>query len=234
MSPLQFFVGVYFLQELNMGVYTIRQVLQMTQKFYPSRMQNRLGEQSRLKHFEFYKIVNHRQYALEDQIATDPSDQVSYRIVASIKPQYEIAVINGIKRVVGRHIPDSYKIIFETDKLSLDTQNWKIRLGSGCRYVSKPPLNQLVSYPKAGVRNKVFKNKNDWNALVLGINADFVFRCAYTYYEHGHLYGNVDESYLKNPPIRLNGNHIMFFPKHIVNFFELLLYRGILKEDVSR
>ena len=212
-----------------MGTYSIQQVLQYTHRYYADRIQNRAKEQSRLSHFEFYKIINHRRYAVDDAVQPQLGEKVLYRIIATVKPRYEVVIINGVRRVVGRHIPDAYKIVFETDELSLTTKNWKIRLGSGAAYVKNPPLNQLVSYPKAGIRNKIFKNKNDWNALVLGINADFAFRCAYVYNEYGHLLGNFNEGYLKTPPISLNSNHIMFFPKHIVNFFELLLYRGVIK-----
>ena len=78
-----------------MGTYSIQQVLQYTHRYYADRIQNRAKEQSRLSHFEFYKIINHRRYAVDDAVQPQLGEKVLYRIIATVKPRYEVVTING-------------------------------------------------------------------------------------------------------------------------------------------
>lgn len=228
------------------GTFTLRQVLLLTHRHFPQRFRTRVGEELRIVHLEITK-VHHREYATLASIRAGktPESRDYYRIVTYLEPKYKVRKINGSTRVFGRKVTKSYQIILEIDRLSVDTKHWRIRLGTGKIWrkvngdrfmaITKKeralnPNTAQLSKTKA-LKSNSFLNEGDWNALALGLNADFIFRCSYIYKKYGHLYGTTQGLPDRLPPNKTNPKGIMFFPKHILNFLDLLTQMKILGSD---
>lgn len=228
------------------GTFTIRQILMVTNALYPNRYALRVPEKERMARMvvqEFTKFVWPRGPQTPGQ-PVHAVPQKYWRITTFLKPRYKKIRMNGNLRLLGRHIQNSYQIIFETDELSIDSRHWKIRLGSD-REWQRAPQHALASLPpherennvdlqewlrtRSG-RQKLFLNSSDWNSMVLGINPDFLFRCSYVYKRYGHLHGVTRGLANIAAPVKTNPEMIMFFPKHILNFFETLMQMGVLKQ----
>lgn len=229
------------------GTFTIKEVFILTHQHYRGRMDNRQQDIPRIHKIEMYKVYEHGKVPMDPSSVTHETEPgVKYEFIAYLRSTPVKKQINGNTRLLGRQIVDSYKITFETDQLNINTRRWKIRLGTN-KIWRKPPKNQVLSIDhktranlgKDGVdalhdskhsRGKMLENKDDWNSMIQGINADFYFRCMYTFYVYGHLYGSLPQVLMPLKPHDMNEKLIMFFPKHIINFFELLLRNGILQD----
>lgn len=188
-----------------MGKYSIREVLLFTWKFFPTRFQN-------LRRDVLKKIVfTHR--VLYD---LDKNKKVGdvYRVTTYSYPQYYPYRRSGQRR--QRRVQHHYDIFLEMDRLSVDTKNWKIRVGSHRKWVKNPPPSMIRSAtnPKA-----LYLDVGDYNAMVLGINGDFYFRQATAFYLAGHLYGRL---------WTVGENRTPFFGKHDLRLLEELIRRKFL------
>jgi hypothetical protein len=226
------------------GTFTIRQVLQFTNIMFPDRYSRRIPEKERLTGIHISEVTRYEwpeKQSLTPGVRVEAVPKKYYRIVSTLRPRHKVLQIGGNLRLLGKNIQSSYEIIFETDELSLDTKHWKIRLGSG-RLWQDAPTHALASIPKiarernVGIqewlrtrspRAALFMNKSDWNSLVLGINADFLFRCSFVYKKFGHLFGYTQGPANFRPPVKTNPFGVLFFPKHIINFFEVLMEMGV-------
>lgn len=231
------------------GTFTIRQVLLLTHEFFPQRFRARNPDKFRIAHLEVSK-VNHREYPSFEAMRKGERPVVKeyYRIITYLEPKYKRRKIRGTSRIFGRKVTKSYQIILEIDRLSIDTKHWQIRLGTGRvwqkmngeRFMAitrrerrlHPNVQRLLKVK--ALKANAFLNEGDWNALALGINADFIFRCSFVYKKYGHLYGITQGLPDYRPPVKTNPKGIMFFPKHILNFLELLAEMKILISEQKR
>jgi hypothetical protein len=235
-----------------MGDYTIQQVLELTDKYFPTRYDYRDRDVLRRVIIKRRKEIN----------AKDPSQPQHYFQIETFSyPQYgEYLTMTGRRgrpRRYQRTVRHQYDNILTVQELSLQTNVWKYRLGSQKKWRKQPPqkqIKQLYSRTKeqykrkarrrAGEgatqqeinrqykriverhkRNAPYLSVGDYNSQELGINADFIFRDAWALRTHGHLYGNM--AVLK--PSSLNPKSIPYFPKHGLRLIEVLLNRGILQ-----
>lgn len=191
-----------------MGQYTIRQVLYFTNRFFASRF-------SYMRRDVLKKIyIRNRKYFDSKGRVTK---ETFYATTMSY-PQY-YPYQRGVKR--QRKIRHEYDIILLLDQLSVDTTEWKLRVGSNYKWVYKvsPKLLRSKKNPYG-----IYLNVGDYNARQLRINGDFYFRQATPLKKYGHLYGPLRESFTKN--------EIPFFGKHDLRFLSVLVKKGILKAGV--
>ena len=226
------------------GSYTLRQLLNLTKQH--EQFRNRFDNRDR----DVIKRITIKEVR-ELSYSKPGAPTIKYVIETYSYPQYPpysglIDVRRG--RQTQRRIRHEYDTVLELDRLSIDTIHWKMRLGSGRKWVRRPPQSQVKQiyretmrkwrrqFKGKKLREKIQKHKKsakyldvgDYNSQVLGINGDFTFRCAWAYYVHGHLFGR---QYYGNIPSRITNPHaVMFATKHTINILEVLMRRGILKE----
>lgn len=217
------------------GTVTLQQAIENTDKFFPTRWDTK--KRDVIKRIRIRTIA----YLSPDRPG---QPQVAYHIISQSWPQYKPYYTGKNKRgkpiKYQRSVKHQYNIILEMDKLSLSTTQWKLTLGTMKKWVKKPP-QASVKQIYAETRKKWSKKQiethkkkrglyldiGDYNSRKLGINADFIFRCAYAYWKNGHLYGR---NYYGNvPAIRTNPNSIVFLPKHVLNMVEQLMHAGLMK-----
>jgi hypothetical protein len=127
------------------------------------------------------------------------------------------------------------------DKLSLQTKNWKARLGSGKRWNPAPPQSQIHSIYRENLshwsaerkrqhraKQGLYLDIGDWNSRVNGLNGDWIFRCSYVYHKFGHHYGRNYFGFI--PAHQTNPDNILFLPKHLLRVVEVLMNKGILSK----
>lgn len=231
------------------GSFTIREVLEMTRKYYSTRYDNKDRDKVR-----FIKVRSIKYFSkLRPSLPV-----VRYEVVSRSYPSYGpyLKDKRGRKRRSQRSVSHFYDstFVFGEEGLSLDTYKWKASCGS-MRKWKKAPQNQIGTIrkktletwkrmadrrfktkkeAKAWVDKKIKQHKKraryvddgDYNAQELGINGDFIFRCAYAYNKHNHLDGR---NYFGNKPSKLNKRDIVFFTKHQIILIEQMLKQGLLK-----
>jgi hypothetical protein len=92
---------------------------------------------------------------------------------------------------------------------------------------------KLVDRHKRGAR---YLDVGDYNAQRNGINGDWYWRAAWSYYVHGHLYGPTSSEretdsqgnikFVKKPSPVTNPQEIAFAPKHMIALIDYLLQKG--------
>lgn len=214
------------------GTVTLRQALQNTRAYVPNRFDYR--DRDVIKRITIQKVT---------QLSPDRPDQpiVRYEIRTYSYPQYKPYInVKGKKARKQRTIRHEYDTVLTMDRLSIDTKGWKMRVGSGKDWEEKPPQKHIKQIYKENRKrwNKRRKEQHkkkapyldvgDYNSRVKGLNGDFVFRLAYTYWKAGHYWGNPRKG---KKPSSLNPGNIVFLPKHAIHFIEMLMIRGILKRD---
>lgn len=220
------------------GTYTIAEVLKMTSQSKRFKNRFKYRKRDRIQSIQVKTIA----YLQPDRRGA-PS--VRYEVRSQSKPRYKPYLYKSKSgRWRRRNITHEYDIVFNADRLSINTRNWSIRLGSGKKWNKSPPQNQVKSVYRENrrrwSREQIAKHKRrknlyldvgDWNSRVKGINGDWLFRFAYVYKANGHLFGR-DYNNLY-PPVDKNTNPNMIFalPKHLINFFEVLMIEGVLKDD---
>lgn len=186
---------------------------------------------------------------------------VRYEATTYSYPQYKPYYTGKDKR--GRTVKyqrttkHQYDITFTCDRLSLNTTEWKMVVGSVRQWRKSFPQNMLkqVSHKtRAKWKKKLakkYKGKElqekyrkqiedhkkkapyldvgDANAQMLGINGDFIFTCSFVWHENGHHYGRNYYGWVA--PVQKNPKKIMFFPKHAIQFIELLMNKGVLQNN---
>jgi len=213
------------------GEFTIRQVLNFTYEQFRNRFEYR--KRDVVKRIIVKKI---RKYEADRNFAPT----ILFEIESKSWPQYKPYINQkqtGSKK--QRKVHHEYDVVFQFDRLSVDTTAWKSRLGSGKKWVARPPQGMIKSIYKENQRwskqlkashrkSAPYLDAGDYNSRMKGINADFHFRCSYAYHFHNHLYGR-DLGAYNVPPKKLNTQLIVFFTKHQLNVLETLMERGILK-----
>jgi len=224
-----------------MGDYTLKQVIGFTYMYFKSRFAYK--ERDVVKNITIKQV---KQINIKD-----PSrPQIKYVIESKSYPQYGKYKPKTKGAKTQKNIAHYYDVVLEMDEMSLSTTNWVLRVGSGKKWQKKPSQNLVKTlYPETKKRLKklatVKKNttykqlvekhkKNakyidvgDYNSQVLGLNGDWIFRCDYPYYFHGHRFGR---NYYGNIPTKeTNPKMIVFLPKHALNIVEILMKKGILK-----
>lgn len=213
------------------GTHTIREVLNLTRQYVPNRFSYRSRDV--IKRISIRKVTQ-----LHPDRPGAPS--VKYRIITYSYPQYgkfKNIKTKGAKK--QRTIRHQYDTIMEMDRLSIDTRHWKMRVGSGKDWESKPPqkfIKQIYQETrKKWNKKRIERHKKsakyldvgDYNAA-RGLNGDFVFRCMHAYYRAGHLFGDPRKG---RQPSSLNRNDVVFFTKHQIHIVETLMASGVLKKD---
>jgi len=211
------------------GRYSLLDAIRMTYQYFENRFDYR--DRDVIK-----RIVIKEIKTLHPDRPKEPT--VRYKIETRSYPQYAPYLKKGQR--LQRKVHHEYDTIIEMDKLSLQTKNWKARLGSGKKWDNHPPQSILHSIYKENLatwdKNRIKEHRakkhpylsvGDYNAKVLGINGDFIFKFAYTYHLFGHFYGR---SYYGWEPARItNPNNLLGLPKHLLRILELLMSKGILK-----
>ena len=215
------------------GDFTIREVLNFTHQKFRSRF---LYEKRDVLH----RITIKRVRTLSPDRPGEPV--VTYEVVSKSYPQYKPYFTKkdkrGRVRRFQRSVSHEYETIFQLDQLSIDTPHWRTRTGSGKKWETHPPQQQIKSIyrenakkltddQKAGIKKTAkYLNVGDWNARVRGIMADFRFRQSYALQVHGHLFGRDEARYWPAP--KTNPQSIPFFNKHQIRVLRVLMQNGIL------
>ncbi len=224
--------------------FTIAQVLNFTKQKFPSRFKN-----AKRDHVKMIKVKKIQYYAKD----RPNLPVVQYEIVSSSQPQYK-PYASGAKDKRGRrrfrqhsvtHHYDT-KILFGNEGMTLSTKKWQMVVGSMRRIPDKIPQDKIGSIfretskrwkkkysveeykkkVKSHKRRAKYIDKGDFISQELGINQDFLYRQAYAYHVHNHLYGR---NYFGNIPAKkTNPQNIMFFNKHQIAIIKILLAKGIL------
>ncbi len=219
--------------------HTIKQILLVTQQYAPNRYIYR--KRDVVKKILIKEVREIDRHDLEGE----PRKRTKYVIESKSFPQYYPYFTQkdsrGRSRRYQRTTSHHYDINLEMDRLSINTYYWSGRLGSGKIWNTSPPQSQIKAiYPankkRWSTQRKIAHKKKakyldigDWNSKVQGINADFIFRQSFARYISGHLWGR---NYYGNQPASIkNPQSIVFFTKHEINLIEMLLQKGILKDD---
>lgn len=148
-------------------------------------------------------------------------------------------------RAYQRTVSHEYETIlqFGTEGITLNTKQWKMRVGSGRKWLDrKPPQSQLASIYRENLntwsKEKIRRHRSkkypylsvgDFLSKKYGINMDFSIRLAYVYRKHGHLYGYCFGS--DQPPVERNPRQEFFLPKHAIRIIDALGRQGILEKE---
>jgi len=228
-------------------VYTIKEVMLLTNKYFPTRIHTKNRDVLKRITIKEQKVINRKD-------KTRP--QIKFVVETYSYPQYA-PYIKGKRGEKQRKYRHQYDSTLELDRLSLNTEHWVYRLGSGQTWITPSQNNVKQIYKETRIRlkkkadrkGKTNKEKTqlyqkeidkirkrakylsvgDYNAQVRGVNADFYFRDAWALSVHNHLFGR-QYSGLKPSP-KTNPNNIPFFPKHGIALIEKLIESGVLKND---
>lgn len=239
-----------------MGDFTIKEVLEITNRFYKNRF--KYMKKDVIKRITIKEVINVERHDKPGQ----PSSYKKYVIESTSYPQYSPYYTKtdrrGRQRSYQRSVKHEYDVVLELDRLSINTENWTSRVGSGRVWEEEPPQGNIKQLYKSTKRRfkrkadrlgKTKKEKNqeykkivekhkkrakyldigDYNSRVKKINGDWIFRCDYAYSVHGHRFGR---NYYGNVPAKItNPNNIVFFTKHQLSVINQLMQKGILKDD---
>ncbi len=226
-----------------MGDFTIKQVLQFTKQ--SNTYNNR---------FEYAKRDKVKTLRIKEIKTLDPNRpgriKTKYLIESRSKPnyypyRYRSKKKDGSKgRYRRRNIEHQYDIVLEVDRLSINSINWRLRVGS-LKKVRKPPQREIKQiytetkekwikrYGEKETKERIAKhkrkkrlylNEGDWLARKLGIFLDGYYRQYVPLYIHDHLYGR-----LYNTEIPKKAE--IFFDKHTIAMIDVLLRANILKDN---
>ena len=213
------------------GKFSLLDVLRITKQEYNNRFD--FKERDVLK-----QVIIKQIKTLNPDRPKEPT--IRYTVETRSYPNYPPYLKKG--KIVQRRIRHEYEIIMELDKLSLKTKTWKVRLGSGKKWIEKPSQSMIHSIYRENLshwskeriashraKRGLYENVGDYNARVLGINGDWCFRCSYVFHHFGHHFGRNYWGF--TPAHIMNPDNIPFFPKHILRLIEFLMGRGILTKD---
>lgn len=228
------------------GVFSIKDVLVFTRQFFGSRFT--YAKRDVVKRLTIKQVKRFKSRGLA-------TPTVFYRIESKSWPNYKPYIREGKK--FQRRVHHEYDVILEMDRLSINTTAWKIKVGSGRKIIKPVQRNVKTVYKetrkkwekqslkkgetkkaqKEWLREKIEKHKKsakylspgDWQAQTLGINLDQAYTFNFVYKKFGHLYGFNYGSDISAP--KKNPHNVMGFSKHAINIIELLMRKGILKND---
>ena len=195
----------------NPSGWTLKKLIQNTYR----HMENRFDYKDRdvLKGIRIKKVY---QYNLSKNVKRTTYIIESYSY-PQYYPYYTKKDSRGRERTYQRTYKHQYDVTISLDRLSINAPV-KLRLGS----------NAMWDFTPRGRSKKINGRVQEGTNVKRGINGDFFFRCSYLYKQHGILYG---ENKANGAPVKANPKMIVFLPKHILNVVEVLMNRGILKDD---
>ena len=234
------------------GTFTLQDVLRFTSSMFKNRFKYR--DRDVLKSI---RIIQVKRY--NPSKVGEPT--ILYRILTFSYPQYKPYYKGVDKRgreiKFQRTIKHEYDCILEMDELSLTTSNWKGRIGSGKKWIDKPPQKQIGTiykktkdkWKKQAERNNKLKTKKakiEWIKEKINEHkrkARYIdvgdwnsrvqgingdFRFRCAYV--WKRYGHLyGYQHGSNLPANIrNPKNIMFFPKHFLRLIEILMNKGII------
>lgn len=232
-----------------MGDFSLRQVFRFTSEEFPTRFRNK--NRDVIKRIVIKDVTEVERHDLPGEQRKFKKYIIESKSYPQYPPYFTGRDSRGREVQYQRRISHEYDVILEMDEMSLSTRNWRLRVGSGKKWRTQPPQNQIKTlYPstRRRLRRKAERSDNpreeykrlverhrqrapyldvgDYNSQVNGINGDWIFRCDYAYYKHNHRYGR---NYYGNvPATETNPRDIVFLPKHAINVIEQLMQRGII------
>lgn len=239
------------------GKFTLKECLQLT--YESKQFNNRFDFKDRdtLKSIIIKKVNNLKFDRPKEPTVTYIIESSSY---PTYRPYYTVRDKRGKLRKYQRTTKHTYEVVLNMDRLTLNTKCWRARVGSNAVWEKNPPKHLIKSisseerkkiYSRVESNNKgktkkyiqekymeeiskrqksgLYLDTGDYNASVKKINGDFYWRLMYTYQVNGHLYGINSTNGL--PSYKSNPNQICFVPKHLIRVIEILLKRGILKDN---
>ena len=238
------------------GNFSLKDVLQLT---FQSEFKNRYEYKERdvLKSISIQSIKTLKPDRPNEPTVTYRIISSSY---PQYYPYFTKTDSRGRHHTYQRKFKHEYEVVLSMDRLSINTKAWKIRLGSLAKWEENPPANMLKSVSLADrdsikknlerkykdktksfineeYKKEIEKRKNqgkylnvgDYNIEVKKINPDFYFRCMVVYDRNNHLYNKDTTNHAL--PVVTNPSNIMFFPKHVINLLDVLMKKGILKDN---
>lgn len=236
-----------------MGDYSLQKVLEFTQKFYKNRYDYRdrdvlkrvtikerkeinLRDPSRPQHRFQIETYSYPQYGNYIKMTGRSGRERQYQ--RTVRHQYDQVLtvkelslstttwqyrIGSQKKWVKKPPQKKIKSLYKETKERFKRKA-KRRAGNNAtqREINKE-YKKIVDRHK---RNAKYLDQGDFNAQEMGIMADFIYRAAYAFKVHGHLYGRM----AVDKPSSLNKNNIPFFNKHALRLIKELMRRGILSE----
>lgn len=223
-----------------LGTYTIKEALIMTKQHPTYRNRFEYEERDRVKLVSIRKI---HYFQSQDRLG---APVVKFQVTTQSKPFYKPYVkVQKNGKVVQKNIKHHYDITFECDRLSINTKNWQIMVGSGKNYDRKKvPQSKVQSIFKENLKRwskeriethrkkkGLYLTPEDYAAQVLGVNLDWRMRVSWVMNLYGHRLGREYNLASTKPPVKTNPSYDFFLPKHAIAFFDSLMRAGILKDD---
>ena len=222
-----------------MGAYSIKQALAMTlrSKKFRTRFFNRDRDKVRLVSIQTVKSLNW--HGKDRQLST------YFEMQSRSVPKYYTKAMRKRVNFFGK-ITHTYDVFLKIDTLKVTEKNWQAYLGSARAWQPNPPQDKIGSIYRKNLAKwdaeKIRKHRKkrhpyvdvgDYNAQANGINGDFRFRCCFVYEKFGHLFHKrgirLSAQEITKAPKITNPRQEFFLPKHLINLFETLIERGILK-----
>lgn len=124
----------------------------------------------------------------------------------------------GRQRKFQRTNKHQYTVTIQLEKLSINVPV-KLRTGTDMKW----------DFTEAGKTKKLDNGRvREGTNIQRGINGDFFFRLEYLYHREGLLFGR---NWTNGPPMKVNPKGIIFLDKHMLRAVEVLMNKGILKDD---
>ncbi len=235
------------------GTYTIRQVMNFTRD---SNFKSRFDYKKRDR-VKMVKIKTIKYFESDREGAPTILYEIMSKSTPQYKPYFTGKDSRGRKRKSQRKVKHDYETVLQMDRLSINTKNWRARVGT-LKKIKPAPQNQIqtihretsakwkkqsekkfklkkdqakwLKETKENHRKKAkYLSDGDYQAQVHGLNLDFIYRCQFVYKINNHLYQL--GGYIENRPSTLNPDNIVFFPKHLIAIIEVLMNNGVLKND---
>lgn len=134
------------------------------------------------------------------------------------RPYYTGTDSRGRPRQYQRTYKHEYTVTIQLDRLSINTPV-KLRTGTDMKW----------DFSAAGKSKKLPNGRIlEGSNIQRGINGDFFFRLEYIYAKENILFGR---NWTNGPPVKTNPKGIVFMDKHMLRAVEVLMMKGILKDD---
>lgn len=195
------------------NTWTLKKLVQTTYVHKRNRFKNM--ERDVLKSIKIKEVV---EYDLSSR-----TKRTKFLIETSSYPQYHPYFTKkddrGRDRQFQRTYKHQYTVTIQLDRLSINVPV-KLRTGSDMKW----------DFTESG------KSKKDENSgriregsnIQRGLNGDFFFRLEYIYQQERILFGR---NWTNGPPTKTNPKGIVFLDKHMLRAVEVLMNKGILKDD---
>jgi hypothetical protein len=237
-----------------MGDYTLKETLLLTYRLYRNRFI--------YKKRDVVKKINIKEIDVIDRKEKNKSGLLKkYLIESKSFPKYRPYIKKSDKSILVsfKRVAHMYDVVFEFDELSLETKNWYSRVGSGKKWIKKPPQKfikklypetkekfmkkakdiELRSKGKRKAKNEYIKMIKSHQRLARYLDiGDYNSRVRglngdwIFRCDYAYFIHNhrFGKNYFGNKPAKItNPKNYVFFGKHQLNIIEKLLIMGILK-----